>query len=515
MSLLWIRSRFNFLPGVMLSLLLLCGAASGQAVTPGCANLPDSPSLRRLSLTAVMVTAGPVPLFPGVPGGPQETAPEHCRVVAVLQPVADSRIQVEIWLPAPPAWNGKLLGTGNGGYSSMLFLPQMADALRRGYAVAGSDTGHEGDRLSFGAGHPEKIRDWAYRSTHVMAETLRIVAEAYYGRSAEHRYFDGCSTGGQQALSEAQRYPGDFDGIVAGDPGYDRIALNSMFLWSWLVTHPRAGTAFPAAKLPLLVHAAVQACGGRDGYAPDVIADPMECQPDLARMRCGGADATNCLTNAELHEAEELYRGPRDPSTGASLYPGWPPGSETGWGSYFVGKPEPARLEFWRLWIFGDPDWDPYRFHFMRDRDAARAKLPYVDATDSNLRAFRQRGGKLMMYHGWADPVVPPEDSINYYEAVEKNLGESPASFLRLFLVPGMHHCFGGPGATVFDPLAALDTWVTSGLAPVRIVAEHRTNGLVDWTRPLCPYPQRAVWSGDGKQAEASSFVCIGPDRHP
>ena len=488
-------------------------AAKAQASAAACEELSRSPAPGAQSMTASLVAAGPAPSFPGMP--PQGTVPEHCRVIAVMQPVPDSRIQVEIWLPDPSAWNGKLLGTGNGGYSSMIYAPQLAEAVRHGYAVAGSDTGHTGDSLTFGVGHPEKIRDWAYRSTHVMAETLRAVSAAYYGRSAKRAYFDGCSTGGQQALSEAQRYPDDFDGIVAGDPGYDRIALNGMFLWSWLVTHPEHGAAFPADKLLLLAHAVMQACGGRDGYAQDVIADPRECHPDLERLRCSGADGANCLTEAEIHEAEELYAGPHDATTGASLYPGWPAGSETGWGAYFVGKPEPARLAFWRLWIFDDPNWDPRSFHFVRDSDAARTKLPYVDATDSDLRAFRRQGGKLLMYHGWADPVVPPEDSIDYYEAVEKNLGTSPADFMRLFMVPGMHHCFGGPGATIFDPLAALDAWVTSGVAPERIVAEHRTNGQVDRTRPLCPYPQRAMWSGHGNQADASSFVCVAPSgRH-
>ena len=474
-----------------------------------CAQLASNPALRALALTATTVPAGSLSALRGMDAHTMlRNVPEHCRVVAILQSVPDSRIQVEIWLPLPGAWNGKLLGTGNGGYSSNIDLPQFAEAMRRGFAVAASDTGHAGGSLTFGAGHPQKIRDWAYRSTHAMAETLRKVAAAYYGRSAQHAYFDGCSTGGQQALSEAERYPGDFDGIVAGDPGYDRIALNAMFLWSWLVTHPKDGPAFPAAKLPLLANKVVQECGGRDGYAPDVIADPEECHPRLETLRCSGADSANCFTSAELRQAETLYRGPRDAKTGTALYPGWPAGSERGWGAYFVGKPEPARLEFWRLWVFNNPNWDPRSFDFVRDRDAARAKLPYVDALDSNLRPFEQRDGKLLMYHGWSDPVVPPEDSIAYYQAVEKNFGASPAGFIRLFMVPGMYHCSGGPGATEFDPLTALDTWVTHGTAPDRILAEHRSDGQVDRTRPLCPYPQRAFWSGHGDRNEAASFAC-------
>lgn len=371
------RRRHAIGYAVILLLTAVPFAWAQSSATSRCQDLSRDPALHAFSLTATLLPAAPAPRFPGMP--PMKTpeiTPEHCRVVALVQSEPDSRITVEIWLPLPTDWNGKLLGTGNGGYSSRIYAPQMDDAVRRGYAVAGSDTGHEGDALSFGVDHPEKIRDWAYRSTHVMAETLREIAKAYYGRGPRHAYFDGCSTGGQQALSEAQRYPADFDGIVAGDPGYDRIALNAMFVWSWLVTHPKNGPAFPPEKLPLLARAAIQQCGGRDGYAPDVIADPPACHPNLARLRCDGGDSTNCLTDAELHEAETLYKGPSDPTSGVSLYPGWPPGSELGWGAYFVGKPEPARLAFWRQWVFDDSQWDPRNLQFVRDRDAARRKLP-------------------------------------------------------------------------------------------------------------------------------------------
>ncbi len=480
-----------------------------QANQSVCEQLSGDARLQSLSIVASSMTPGQSSLaFPGQQPG---VTPEYCKVVASIQPTNDSQIQVEVWLPSPGNWNGKLLGTGNGGYSSALSLPQMADALRRGYAVAGSDTGHQGDDLSFGAGHPEKIRDWAYRSTHVVAETAKHVVEVYYGRRAQHSYFSGCSTGGQQALSEAESYPDDFDGIVAGDPGYNRISLNSMFVWSWQVTHPENAAPFAVSKLPLLSRAVILACSGQNGVADGVVADPRKCHPVLTALRCGVNQQQDCLTDAELRQAEELYRGPRDASTGAQLYPGWPPGSEPGWGSYFVGKSEPARLEFWRLWVFDDPQWNPRSFQFARDRARALGKLPFVDATASDLRAFRQHGGKLLMYHGWADPVVPAEDSIDYYESVRKDLGSSPDNFMRLFLVPGMYHCGGGPGTTLFDPLDAIDHWVLSGVAPQSILAAHRTDGKQDRSMPLCPYPEKAFRIGNGNPDQASSFACVAP----
>lgn len=486
-----------------------CGFA--QSNTKTCESLAKDPRLNGLPTSATDVPEGPLPVFPGAPNSVlAATVPSHCSVTAIATPTADSRIQIQIWLPTPETWNGKLLGVGNGGYSSNLFLPQMAEALRRGYAVAGSDTGHQGDDLSFGEGHPEKIRDWAYRSTHEMAQVARRVAEAYYHRPATHRYFSGCSTGGQQALSEAERYPEDFDGIVAGDPGYDRVSLNAMFVWSWLVTHPEGDEPFPPSKLPLLADSAIKSCDAKDGIVDGVIGDPFACHPDLQAIRCQNASRANCLTDQEEREVEELYRGPQNPKTGEELYPGWPPGSERGWGAYFVGKSEPARLEFWRQWIFEDSNWNPRHFDFQRDRDMAISKLPFVDATSTDLRNYQRSGGKIILYHGLADPVVPPEDSIHYYDGVERQVGPSTPGFLRLFLVPGMYHCAGGPGTSVFDPLESLDDWVTKGDAPDSILAVHQTGGKPDRSRPLCSFPQQAHWLGHGDISDATNFQC-GP----
>jgi feruloyl esterase len=439
-------------------------------------------------------------------------APPYCRVTAVAKPVPDSEIRIEVWLPPAERWNGKFLGTGNGGYSGALSYQAMEHALKQGYATAGSDTGHPGADLKFGLGHPEKINDWGYRAVHVMTETARLIVRAYYGRFAAHSYFAGCSTGGQQGLSEAQRFPADYDGIVAGDPGYNRVRLNVGFLWSWA-----AAGAVPASKLPVVYRAAIDACDAIDGIKDVVIDDPRRCRFDPGALLCQGPDGAGCLTAGEVAAVRKVYDGARNPRTGERIYPGWARGSEApaagpigSWAGYFVGRAEPARVEFWRYWVFDDPAWDPRSFDFDRDVSYAEAKLAAVSAVDPDLGAFQRRGGKLIMYHGWADPVAPPEDAVGYYERVAGAMGglEKTAGFFRLFMAPGMAHCGGGPGPNTFDALGALDLWVAKGVAPNRILASHSNAGKVDRTRPLCPYPQAARWTGSGSTDDATAFVC-------
>jgi feruloyl esterase len=370
----------------------------------------------------------------------------------------------------------------------------METALRQGYAVAGSDTGHSGSDLKFGMGHPEKIANWAFRAVHVMTDTAKVIVRSYYGRFAAHSYFSGCSTGGQQALTEAQRFPEDYDGIVAGAPGANRVRLNVGFLWSWLAVHKDGAEVLPASKLPLINQAAVSACDAPDRVKDGLIGDPRACKFDPGALLCKGADAADCLTAAQVSAVRAVYEGVRNPRTGEQLYPGWVRGSEAGggarpggWSGYFAGQPEPARLDFWRFWVFDDPD----------------------------LTRFKQRGGRLLMYQGWADPVVPATDTIRYYESVERAMGglEKTTGFVRLFLAPGMGHCAGGPGPSSFDALGALDRWVSQGSAPDRVIASHSTAGTVDRTRPLCPYPQVAKWDGAGSIDNAAAFRCASAEQ--
>lgn len=488
----------------------------GLAQASTCADLTSLVLAPSAVTSATEVAAGPY----SPAGGAAREFPAFCRVLATLHPVEDSDIHVEIWLPPAALWNGKLLGTGNGGYLSNLSYGEMEGGLRNGYAVAGSDTGHTGGELAFGVGHPEKIHDWAWRAVHSMTEAAKLVIHGYYGRFPRYSYFSGCSTGGQQALTEAQRFPGDYDGILAGAPGHDRVRLTMAFLWSWLALNRDPHTALPVSKLPLLHDAVIAACDSLDGIKDGLLDDPRKCHFDPAALLCKGAAHAGCLTQPEVAAVRAVYDGPRNPRTGVPLHPGWIRGSEgsgtpadPGWTVYFAGKALPARLDFWRLWVFQDPGWDPRSFDFDRDLAYADAKMSFLVSKDADLSGFRRRNGKLLLYHGWADPSVPPLGTIDYLRRVEQKMGGAGdmSEFVRLFMIPGMGHCGGGAGPNRFDGLAALDAWVTSGQAPSRIVATHSTGGVVDRTRPLCPFPQIARWNGRGSRDDAAQFACVGP----
>jgi feruloyl esterase len=489
------RIRDIVLPGML-------GAGLSVAADTRCGNLV------KLAIPNTSVTEA---------AGSARGAVTFCKAIAVARPVEDSEIQIEVWMPPPESWNGKFVGTGNGGYSGALSYGQMEAAVKDGYSVAGSNTGHSGSDLQFGVGHPEKIQDWGYRAVHVMTETAKLLIHAYYGRFPAWSFFSGCSTGGHQALMEAQRYPADYDGILAGAPGNNRVRLNVGFLWSWTALHKDRPNPLPASKLPLLTKAVIAACDMADGLKDGLIGDPRRCAFEPGTLLCEGPDAADCLTAPQVESVRKIYDGARNPRTGERLFAGWPKGSEAGWGAYFVGRPQPARTEFWRDWVFHDPDWSPLSFDFDRDVTYADEKMAFLVANDSDLSAFRLRKGKLLVYHGWADPVAPPEDSIRYYESVAARMGGLAriAPFFRLFLAPGMGHCAGGAGPSRFDALAALDRWVTQGKAPDRMDASHLTGGQVDRTRPLCPYPLVARWSGRGSIDDAAQFSCLAATAPP
>ena len=326
--------------------------------------------------------------------------------MATATPTPDSDIKVEVWLPE--AWNGKLLGVDNGGFSGAINYAALAGAVTKGYAAVSTDTGHTGDQMEFGIGHPEKIVDWAYRSVHEMTRIAKSVVERATGRAPARSYFTGCSTGGQQALSEAQRYPADYDGIVAGDPGNNRINLIYGFLWSWLATHDADGTSIlPRAKLPALAQAAVAACDKNDGLEDGLIGDPRTCRFDPSVLACRGDETNACLTPRQIDAAKKVYAGATTKS-GQQLYPGWSPGSEAGWATYITNPKEPVRIGLFRSWVFQDPSWDPRSFDWDKDVATVNAKYPFLNAMATDYRAFQSRGGKLIMYTGLADPVVSP-----------------------------------------------------------------------------------------------------------
>ena len=418
-------------------------------------------------------------------------------------------------MPAREKWNGKLLGTANGGFSGALNYAAMAGGLARGYAAVSTDTGHTGDQVDFANGHPEKLVDWAHRSVHVMTDLAKVVIRAHRGQFPVHSYFDGCSTGGQQGLSEAQRWPLDYDGIVAGDPGHNRTRLILGFLWSWNAMHTADGRPIlPASKLPLLTEAAVAACDARDGQRDGLISDPTACAFDPSILRCRGDESDRCLTDPQIAAVSRVYAGARNPRTGEQIFSGWAAGSESGWGSYIVNPREPVRVGLLRL-MFADPAWDPRSFDWDRDVSFVDATLPFLSATSTDLRAFKAKGAKLVMYTGLADPVTPPQDTMRYYEAVTAAMGGAAEtqSFFRFFPVPGMGHCSGGPGPSTFDALGALESWVEGGQAPDSIIASHVTDGKTDATRPLCAYPRVSHYTGRGSANDAASYACVAPAR--
>jgi feruloyl esterase len=437
-----------------------------------------------------------------------KTLPAFCRVAITLTPTADSDIKVEVWLPAE-GWNRKFQASGNGGLGGAIPYPAMAAAIRGGYAAAGTDTGHVGGNADFAIGHHEKLVDFAYRAIHEMTVTAKTVVAARYDAKPARSYFNSCSTGGRQALIEAQRYPEDFDGIAAGDASWDQMRLYAARVALNVSINRDPAAAMPVAKLPMIHKAVLDACDALDGVKDGVIEDPSRCTFDYATLACKGADGADCLTAPQLESVKAMASPITDRKTGTVLHPGrYYPGSELGWNN--VGGPAPSgeSLEGMTKIVF-KPGWDYRTINGPADVErAVKADDGLLYGGDPNLSRFFGHGGKLLMYHGWADPLVTPDTSLIMFKRINDTVGAAAARSLALFMVPGMGHCQGGPGTDTFDKAAALDEWVASGTKPSSIVASHASAGVVDRTRPLCAYPAVARYSGSGSTDEAKSFRC-------
>jgi len=444
----------------MKSAILLCAASAALSAA-------GTPCEKLTEMTIPNVTVRSASLADTAPGS-TASFQSFCRIQAVAHPVPDSEIEFEVWIPSAANWNGKFEGVGNGGYSGALSYGPMTQALKRGFATASHNTGHTGDGLKFGQGHPEKVIDYAYRAVHVMTENAKLLIRAHTGRFAAKSYFVGCSAGGHQALSEAQRYPADYDGIVAGAPANNRIAQTFGFLHSWKALHNDDGTPkVSLAKLAQVTAAVIEACDAKDGMKDGLIEDPR---------RCTAPDLSTILTPEEAAAVKNVWEGAKQ------IFTGWPMGSESGWGTYLLDPHEPMRADVFRYFLFNDPNFDWRSIDQDRDLAYAQEKLAFMNAIDPDLSNFKRRGGKLIMYAGWADPVVPPQDTTAYFEKVNQTMGNTQ-DFMRLFMAPGMAHCGGGPGPNIFDAPAALDEWVTTNKAPDKLNASHEK----DRTRPLCP----------------------------
>jgi len=443
-----------------------------------------------------------------------KTMPAFCRVGATLKPTADSDIKIEVWLPAG-GWNGKLQSVGNGAWAGSIGYTSMGPALVGGYAVASTDTGHTGNGANFVLGHPEKLIDYSYRSVHEMTVAAKAIVDAFYGDRPKYTYFNGCSTGGKQALTEAQRYPLDFDGIIAGASAIYATHLQGMQTWVGQIAHQTEAAMIPAAKLTVLKNAVISACDALDGVKDGVLEDPRVCKFDPKALECKNGDGPSCLTAPQVELARKIYQGPTD-KKGKALFPGLEHGTEANWGGMagLAGaQPMSLAVETFSHVTYQNPNWDYHTFDFERDVAAAdKAVGAIMNSIDPNLKPFFDHGGKLLMYHGWADPGIPPRNSVNYYTSVVDKVGKAKtADSIRLFMVPGMGHCNGGDGTSTFDKVTPLAEWVEKGKAPDQIIASRTRMGVTDRTRPLCPYPQVAKYKGTGSTDDASNFVCKNP----
>jgi feruloyl esterase len=459
-------------------------------------------------------------------GGAQPTAtfkqlPGFCRVAATLRPSTDSDIRIEVWMPLAN-WNGKFQGVGNGGFAGFITYTSgsggiergMAEALKRGYATASTDTGHTADTGPAFLGRPEKLVDFGYRAVHQMTVAAKGIVAAFYGSGPKLSYWNGCSLGGRQGLMEAQRFPADYDGIIAGAPANSQTRLAAWNVYVGQAALKDPASTIPSSKYPMIHQAVLNACDALDGLKDGLIGDPARCSFDFKTLACKGEDASACLTIAQMATAQKVTSPVLHSKTGETIFPGLALGTELGWGTK-IGGPAPSSLgtDYFKYAVFNDPNWDWRTF----DLETAVALADRIDngttnATNPDLTAFRQRGGKLLLYHGWRDQNFSAQSTINYHRSVLDRMGSAQtAEWLRLFLVPGMGHCGGGEGPNAFDAVAALEQWVEHGKTPAAITASHRTDGNVDRTRPLCPYPQVAKYRGSGSIDEAANFSCVLP----
>jgi hypothetical protein len=488
------------------------------------AKLPDT------TITAASSVSGK---FSPPYGNPVDGLPEFCRVTGMIRPTSDSEIRFEVWMPAS-GWNEKYLGVGNGGFAGAIAFDQLAGNLKRGYATAATDTGHQADNVdaSWAYKHPEKVNDFGWRALHLTTENAKRLIEMYYSAAPKHAYFDSCSDGGREALMEAQRFPEDFDGILAGAPAnyWTRLVASGTANFKVLRDNPAAYIS--AMKLPAISKATLAACDAQDGVKDGVINDPTRCHFDPSVLLCKNGDALDCLTAPQVTFLKTIYAGASN-SRGEQVFPGRTPGGElgpSGWSSWILGDAPGAGLgtgfyeNYFRYMVYEDPAWNPFTANLDAALHAAEEKTARaLNATDPDLHRFEAHGGKLILYHGWNDPAIPAQNTINYYKSVQEKMGAPVTErFVRVYMVPGMQHCIGGPGPTLIGqfgtPTAeggvfgALERWVEKGTAPQEVIATKYTGDNprqgVQMTRPLCPYPQIAKYKGSGDTNDAHNFVC-------
>ena len=447
--------------------------------------------------------------------------PEYCSVVGVVSPAVGFEVRL------PTDWNQKLYFAGNGAFAGSIPDTDLETAfgLTRGYATAATDTGHQADPFdaSWALNNRPAEIDYGYRSVHVTVGVAKIIINSYYGQAPHFSYFDGCSKGGQQGLEEAQQYPDDFNGIADGSPAFDFTGIFTAANWNMQALHATADSSeIPPEKVPVIGAAVLASCDAVDGLVDGLIDDPRRCSFDPDILRCLGGDAPDCLTGKQVRALKKIYAGPTG-AFGPQLFPGLPVGGETvEWDTWLINTPDAPSLafalqdQFFRYLAFrvDDPNFDWATFDFDKDPPRMRFMGGILNATNTDLSGFRKAGGKLLMYHGWSDPIIAATRTIDYYKSVRRELGpKKTKQFARLFMAPGMSHCTSGSGPFAFDYFTALEGWVEQGIAPDSMVAYHfDDNGNVDRTRPLCAYPQVARYQGHGSIDDAANFRCVEPE---
>ena len=480
---------------------------------------------------ATLVSAAWTPTTTALPAN-------HCLVLGYVT-TGDKRMgfnHVNIEIRLPESWNGKFYFGGNGGFAGS-FQASLTDALGRGYATARTDTGHQGSAIdaSWAQDNPTAVIDFGYRAVHETTAAGKEIVQDFYGKKPAYSYFQGCSRGGGQAMVESQRYPKDFDGIIGGAPAYNWSHFMIGFAWNEVAEYPGRGNrttpVLPLAKLPYIEQQVLANCDAVDGIKDGIVDDPRVCtfNPDTDLAKCAPGDSANprCLTAAELGVVKAIYKGPSNSE--GQIFPGFPVGGEGqpgGWNTWMVGAPNQFAPypnlhyafggDFFKYIAYPNQDDGSFDIHDLNFETAPASLDPIgaiLNATDPNLDAFERHGGKLILYNGWADPAITALGTVEYFESMATTLGQPRTDgFARLYLAPGMLHCGGGPGPNEFDMLTVLERWVELGVAPEAVIAVHRTGGVVDIQRPLCPYPQVArLINPAGSTVLASNFRCVFP----
>ncbi len=516
------RSTGIILHSIFISIFLSAFSASAQE---------SCESLKSIKIPHVTITSvekgNPGYELPGQEGfvntPPQKITASFCRVKAVSRPTDDSNIGIEVWLPDASSWNGRFLAVGNPGFIGSIASGGIARNMEKGYVSAGTDTGHVDEGYKWAIGHPEKWADWGFRAVHEMVVVTKTLSKAYYGKPIDYSYWNSCHNGGNQGLNEAQRYPDDFDGIIAEDPAFYITHLQPASLYiSWLALKDGVGGPgyIPVEKLKVINRAVLNLCDKNDGLVDGLIEDPTTCNFDPGTIQCTDKDHSNCLTAGQVDTVRKIYEGAKF-NDGTQIYAGFERGSELTWPLMIEKEPFSVNVNYFKGIVFEDSYWNFKTFDLDRDTRLGIQKAAWaVDGNNPNLKPFKDAGGKIMMLASWNSTGLPPRQLVKYYGSVEKAMGgyEKTQDFARLFTEPGSDGCSAFANPTGFKVFDAIVDWVEKGKAPDSIIFPYTKGGSmmsrgtkpeVYRTRPICAYPRHSRYKGSGDINDAANFECV------